>query len=54
MFLRLVLIFFLLPLVALAEQRPGPLSDTISDFASIIPSADEAEMRRLLRQNLET
>lgn len=50
MFLRLVLIFFLLPLVALAEQRPGPLSDTISDFASIIPSADEAEIRVLMRE----
>ena len=49
MFFRLILIWFLIALPAVAEDLPKPQSDTISDFAGILPAADEAEIRALLR-----
>ena len=49
MLLRLVLVCLLWPLAALAEDRPQPQSDTISDFADILPGADEAEISALIR-----
>lgn len=50
MLLRLILICFLWPLVALAEDLPQPRSDTVSDFADILTSADEAEIAALIRE----
>lgn len=50
MFWRLVLFLFLVPLATLAEERPRPQSDTVSDFANILPSADEARIGALIRE----
>lgn len=50
MFLRSFLVCLLLPLAAVAEELPRPQSDTISDFADILPSSDEAEISRLIRE----
>jgi uncharacterized protein len=50
MLLRLMLVCFLLPLAALAEERPQPKSDTISDFADILTRSDEAEVSALIRE----
>jgi uncharacterized protein len=49
MLLRLVLACFLFPLAALADALPQPQSDTISDFADILPGSDEAEIVALIR-----
>ncbi|MBL9072541.1 TPM domain-containing protein [Tabrizicola sp.] len=49
MLLRLVLACFLFPLAALADALPQPQSDTISDFADILPGSDEAEIAALIR-----
>jgi uncharacterized protein len=50
MLLRLVLVCFLLPWAAIAEERPRPRSDTISDFADILPGSDEAEISAMIRE----
>jgi uncharacterized protein len=47
---RLILICFLWPLAALAEQLPEPRSDTVSDFANILTSSEEAEIGELIRE----
>jgi uncharacterized protein len=36
--------------MAFAEALPRPQSDTVSDFAEILPAADEATIRTLLRE----
>jgi uncharacterized protein len=50
MLFRLILVCFLVPLAALAEELPQPQSDTISDYADILPVSDEAEIRALIRE----
>ena len=50
MFLRVILIFLLLPLTVLAEDLPAPQSDTISDFAEVLSKADEDKLRNLLAE----
>lgn len=50
MFIKALLVFCLLPLAALAEGRPPPQSDTVSDFAEILSSSDEAELSALIRR----
>lgn len=50
MLARLLLLFFLLPLAALADGLPRPSSDTVSDFADLLPATDEAEVSALIRQ----
>ncbi len=46
---RLLLFLLVVPVMALAEGLPSPQSDTVSDFADILPPADEARIRTLLR-----
>lgn len=50
MFLRLILVCLTLPMMALAQDLPTPLSDTISDFADLLPPGDEARIAGALRQ----
>ncbi|MES2143849.1 MAG: TPM domain-containing protein [Pseudomonadota bacterium] len=52
MFLRsLVLVLFLvLPLMALAQDLPQPLSDTVSDFADLLPPEAEARVAAMIRK----
>lgn len=50
MFLRLILIWFLLPLPVLAEDLPQPQSDTVSDFANILSGSEEAQIATLIRE----
>jgi uncharacterized protein len=47
---RLLLFLLLFPVMALAETLPRPQSDTVSDFAGILPPADEGRIRTLLRE----
>jgi uncharacterized protein len=47
---RLLLFLLLFPVMALAETLPRPQSDTVSDFAGILPAADEGQIRTLLRE----
>jgi uncharacterized protein len=39
-----LMLALLLPVMALAQNLPEPLTDTISDFAQIIPSSDETSL----------
>jgi uncharacterized protein len=50
MIYRLILVFVLLPLAALAETLPRPQSDAVSDFDNILSAAEEAEVSTLLRE----
>ncbi|MGL4238031.1 TPM domain-containing protein [Tabrizicola sp.] len=50
MLLRLMVVLLLSPLAALAEGLPEPQSDTVSDFADILPEPDEAEVDALIRE----
>ena len=47
---RLLLLLLFLPVAAVAEPLPNPQSDTVSDFAEILPAADETRIRTLLRE----
>lgn len=47
---RLLLFLLAFPVMALAETLPGPQSDTVSDFAGILPAADETRIGALLRE----
>ena len=47
--IRLLLFLVVFPVMALAEVMPGPKSDTVSDFAGILPAADETRIGTLLR-----
>lgn len=47
--IRLFLVLMVLPVMAWAEVMPGPRSDTVSDFAEILPAAEEARIGTLLR-----
>jgi uncharacterized protein len=47
--IRLSMFLAVLPFAAVAETLPGPLSDTVSDFAEILPQADEAAIRAELQ-----
>ncbi len=47
--IRLLLFLLVVPFAAFAETLPRPQSDTVSDFAAILPAADEARIRTLLR-----
>jgi uncharacterized protein len=50
MFLRVILIFLLLPLTVLADDLPQPQSATISDFAEVLSKSDEDKLRSLLAE----
>lgn len=50
MILRAVLLVGLLALPAVAQELPAPLSDTVSDFAGVLPAEDEARIARQLDQ----
>jgi uncharacterized protein len=50
MLYRLIFLCLWMPLVAFAEEIPQPLSDTISDFADILPAAEEERIDALIRQ----
>jgi len=50
MFLRVILIFLLLPLAVLAEELPKPQSEMISDFANVLSNSDEDKLRGLLAE----
>jgi uncharacterized protein len=45
-----VLLFLLLPLAALAQDLPRPLSGTVSDYDDVLSPAAEARLTALLRQ----
>lgn len=47
---RLLFLLLFVPAIALAEALPRPQSDTVSDFAGILPATDEARIRTLLRE----
>lgn len=47
--LRNWLFLLVLPVAALAEPLPPPLSDTVSDFGELLPAVDEARVASLLR-----
>lgn len=47
---RVIVVCLLWPLAALAEDLPRPQSDTVSDFAEILPAADEAAISALVRE----
>lgn len=44
MFLRSLVVFLILPLAVFAQDLPQPLSDTVSDFADLLPPDDEARI----------
>jgi uncharacterized protein len=44
MFLRILLICLALPVMALAQDLPQPLSDTVNDFADLLPPEAEARV----------
>jgi uncharacterized protein len=44
MFLRILLVCLALPFVAQAQDLPQPLSDTVSDFADLLPPEAEARV----------
>jgi uncharacterized protein len=48
--IRLLLFLLVFPVMAFAETLPRPQSDTVSDFAEILPVAEEARIRTLLRE----
>lgn len=50
MFVRVILIFLFLPLTVFAETLPQPQSEMISDFADVLPKADEDRLRSLLAE----
>jgi uncharacterized protein len=49
MHLRLILFLLLFPMTAVADGLPKPQSDTVSDFADLLPATEEAEIRALIR-----
>ncbi len=50
MFLRGLLLFVVLPFMAVAQDLPQPLSDAVSDFADLLPSDAEARVAARLQQ----
>lgn len=44
MFLRILVLCMILPFAALAQDLPQPLSDTVSDFANLLPPEAEARV----------
>lgn len=48
MFFRLLACLFLLPCAAMAEDYPAPLSDTVSDYADLLPPEAETRVATLL------
>lgn len=46
---RAILVCILLPLATFAEVLPQPRTDAVSDFAEILPPAEEARIADLLR-----
>lgn len=49
MMLRAIFLVILLPFAALAQDLPVPLSDTVSDFADLLPPEREAEVSALIQ-----
>lgn len=50
MLLRSLVLFLILPLMTLAQDLPQPLSDTISDFADLLPPETEARVAAMIRK----
>jgi uncharacterized protein len=49
--LRWLFLALSLPVAAVAQDLPAPLSDTISDFAQAIPAADETRLAAQMKAN---
>lgn len=49
MLLRWIFVWFLFSFAAVADDLPRPLSDTVSDFAEVLPASDEAGIATLVR-----
>ena len=47
--LRILVLALFLPLAALAQPYPAPLSDTVSDFADLLPPEAEARVSQTIR-----
>lgn len=50
MFLRSLVVFMVLPLLAMAQNLPAPLSDTVSDYADLLPPEAEARLAADLKK----
>lgn len=50
MLAQAILVCILLPLAAFAEELPQPRTDAVSDFAAILPPAEEARIADLIRE----
>ncbi|MGL4238030.1 TPM domain-containing protein [Tabrizicola sp.] len=50
MLFRLIIVLLFLPLSVLADGLPRPQSDAVSDFANLLPAAEEAEVRALVQE----
>ena len=53
MFLRALFLVICLPLAGLAQGLPDPLSDTVSDYADLLPPEAEARVDAALRKGRE-
>lgn len=51
--LRTVLLCLFLPLAAMAQSLPAPMSDRVNDFADLLPPASEARIEEMLRLGRE-
>ncbi len=49
--LRILCLLILLPFAALAQDLPEPLTDTVSDYADLLPQDAEARVTAALRAN---